>query len=200
MPKLKRQEATIDWKKSEARAVLIKDLTDGVLPLDDAEVSAEEAWATCYTNLPEFSNVGFEQFKRQLKAHRKQLKEKTQAADTQEAALLHDRVLYPERTHYASGVRIFRMSPALPLLQADIQSGRHNELTPSALRASRPEYAEWELKVFTQRIYQQVRRQKFINYLEWKREQKKDVKVGGDDMSDNASDIRTKMPRREATT
>lgn len=187
MPKLARQECFIDWKNSEAKTVLLKDLHEGVLPLEEHDVSAEDAWNTCYVNLPEFANVNFDQFKRQLKAHRKQVKEKKQGADSQEAALLHDRLLYPEKSHYTIGRRIFRMSPAAPLLQADVQNGHHHQLTPSALKASRPEYGEWELKIFTQRIYQAERRVKFINYLEWKRQQKVDANRKDDDSAEDAA-------------
>jgi hypothetical protein len=176
MPKLHRQEDNIDWKNSSAKALLLKDLNDGVLPLDKDEVSAEEAWNSCYVNLPEFANVGFDQFKRQLKAHRQQVKEKKHGADTQEAALLHDRRLYPEKYFYADGRRIFRMSPAQELLQTDVADGYHRKLSPAELRNTRAEYAEWELKTFRQRIYQAERRQKFINYLNAKREEARETK------------------------
>lgn len=178
MPQRKRREGFIDWRNSEAKAALLKHLLDGVLTLDESEVSAEEAWATRYSNMTEFANVVFEQFKLQLKAHRKLIKEKTSAANVQEAALQHDRRIYPEKTHYESGRPIFRMSPAQSLLGADVRDGRHREMTPATLKSSRPEYDEWALPIFRQRIYQEVRRQKFINYLEWKREESKDKPDG----------------------
>eukprot|EP00957_Ditylum_brightwellii_P016850 1270474-Ditylum_brightwellii.AAC.1 len=49
---------------------------------------------------------------------------------------------------------------------------KHKRITPSQLCASRPEYQAFQLKVFTQRISQEVCRQKFVNYLEWKRVEK----------------------------
>eukprot|EP00957_Ditylum_brightwellii_P124651 9500117-Ditylum_brightwellii.AAC.1 len=46
-------------------------------------------------------------------------------------------------------------------------------MTPPRLRASCPEYQAFQIKVFTQRICQEMRRQKFVNYLEWKRVEKR---------------------------
>lgn len=181
MPKSSRREGLIDWKKSEAKAVLVKDLMDEVLPLEENEVSAKEAWTSCYINLREFANVEFEQFKRQLAAHRKQIKAKKQAANTQESAFQHDRQLYPERHAYSNGRRIFRMSPAQSLLEDDIKNKRHRGMKPSAFRATRPEFTEWELDIFRQRIYQEERRQKFINYLNWKRQEKKNAESNDED-------------------
>jgi hypothetical protein len=174
MPPRRRREGFIDWRNSQAKVLLLRDLSNGVLTLDENEMSAEEAWGTCYAHLTEFADVVYDQFKLQLKAHRKQMKEKTTAANAQEAALAHDRQIYPEKTHYKNGRRIFRMSPAHSLLAADVRDGRHNEMTPATLKRCRPEYQEWTLPVFRQWIYQEVRRQKFINYLEWKRDQSKD--------------------------
>lgn len=196
MPKLARREGLIDWKKSDAKAILLKDLNDGVLPLEESEVSAKEAWTSCYVNLREFGNVEFEQFKRQLAAHRKQVKAKKRAANTQETAFQHDRQLYPERQAYSNGRRIFRMSSAQTLLEDDIKNKRHRGLKPSAFRATRPEYTEWELNIFRQRIYQEERRQKFINYLNWKRQQKQNAREGSDDDSKLEAATEEKRRRR----
>ena len=87
---------------------------------------------------------------------------------------------------YGNGKRIFRVSPSQALLTTDIQTGKLLEIAPSAFRVTRDEYQEWELHLFTQRIYQAERQKKFINYLEKKRDEKKIVdEEGADDLANN---------------
>ena len=50
--------------------------------------------------------------------------------------------------------------------------GLNKDSPPQEIWYSRPEYQEFELKVFTQRIYQEIKRTKYINYLNDKREKK----------------------------
>lgn len=45
-------------------------------------------------------------------------------------------------------------------------------MTPSELKASRPEYAEWPLKIFDGRIRQAIRRARMVNWRNDKREAK----------------------------
>jgi hypothetical protein len=57
------------------------------------------------------------------------------------------------------------------LLRADVQEGKHLlTMTPSQLQLSQTAYAPFDPKIFTHRIYyQEVRREKFLNYLAKKR-------------------------------
>ena len=72
MPRRKDPEL-IDWLKSEARIVLLEDLGSGVLPLNEDELSTEDAWEV-YKDHPAFVDlVVFKQFKKQLKAHCEQV-------------------------------------------------------------------------------------------------------------------------------
>ena len=63
----------IPWRGSAAREILLRDLEAGFLGLRDDETSAEEAWEYVYKHLVEFDKVPFEQFKKQLQAHRLQV-------------------------------------------------------------------------------------------------------------------------------
>ena len=54
MPKPKNPDY-IDWRKSQAKKVIITDLEDGVLPADETPVSSEQAW-DMYKNLPAFKD------------------------------------------------------------------------------------------------------------------------------------------------
>jgi len=65
----------IDWRKCPGRTVLLEDLNQGTLSLDEIETLPEEAWEM-YKDRPEFDDVPFSQFKRQLKAHRDQVRKK----------------------------------------------------------------------------------------------------------------------------
>lgn len=71
-----KKKGWIDWRSKEAdkpKAAIIEDLVQGILALDDSEMTAEEAW-THYKDEEGFENVVFSQFKERLAAHRKQVK------------------------------------------------------------------------------------------------------------------------------
>ena len=85
--------------------------------------------------------------------------------------LAHDRRLFPRQTENHRGEPVFDLSAAKLLLRADVEEGKHNQLTPSQLQASRLEYHPFNAKKFKHHIYQEVRRQKFINYLNQRRAQ-----------------------------
>jgi hypothetical protein len=53
--------------------------------------------------------------------------------------------------------------------KVDAKEGKRNRMTPSQLQNSRVEYHPFNARKFKHRIYQEVRRMKFINYLEQKR-------------------------------
>ncbi len=57
MPRSKK-EGWISWRGSEARAVLMKDLIDDILPVEASRITAEEAWEV-YKTMDEFANVVF---------------------------------------------------------------------------------------------------------------------------------------------
>ncbi len=53
---------------------------------------------------------------------------------------------------------------------------RHVGLTPSQLQLTRPEYGVYKAEKFKFIVYQIIRRQKYINYLQQKRaKQRKDI-------------------------
>ena len=167
-PKRKKEDKGVDWRNSAARDILLSDLMDETLPLDEDVCPAHEAWEH-YSQMAEFQLVPYAQFEKQLKAHREQVDDKFIRAQRQWAAFKRDRSRYPVVDTYADGRRIFRHSPAYDLLRDDVYNRRHVGQNPTAFQATRPEYLEWDLGVFTQRIYQMERQWKFVNYLEKKR-------------------------------
>ena len=84
----------------------------------------------------------------------------------------NDRKLYPEQLHNHNGELIFARHPANKCLQEDVKAKKHMNMTPSQIHSSRSEYKVFDLKMFNRRINQEIRRVKFINYLEWKRTEK----------------------------
>jgi hypothetical protein len=61
------------------------------------------------------------------------------------------------------------LSPAKRLLPADVREGKHLTVMPSQLQQSQAAYAPFDPRNFKHRIYQEVRREKFFNYLPKKR-------------------------------
>jgi hypothetical protein len=175
MPK-SRRPGWIDWAKSAAKQIILDDLDRGVLPVDEAELSAEEAWDLVYSQMYEFirpETVVFSQFKERLRDHRKKQGALVTRAAWESEALAHDRRLFPRRTENNRGEPVFDLSAAKLLLRADVAEGKQNRMTPGQLQKSRVEYEPFSTVKFKHRIYQEVRRQKFINYLNMRREQGK---------------------------
>ena len=170
--KRKKEEPGIKWRDSAAKDMLLADLAAETLPIDEDVCSAEEAWSY-YKELIEFKNVPFSQFEKQLKKHREQMSAKFVRSIEQWNAFQRLREQRPEPTTYDNGRRIFRHSAAYKLLRDDVYNKRHHSMTPSAFRLTCPEYQEWGLTEFSQRIFQMERQWKFINYLEKKREDEK---------------------------
>lgn len=158
------------WKNSEARDVLLSDLRDGVLPLNAEELSARQAWDLVYSHLVEFHGVEFPQFRDRLRDHRHQVVRELGNTRWTVDALAHDRQRHPRASHNARGEPVFYLhTAARQYLEADIKAKKHQRMKPAALRRTRAEYMVFRLDIFRQRIYQEVRRQKFIFWLQIKR-------------------------------
>ena len=85
-------------------------------------------------------------------------------------AFLHHRTLHPRKTHNQHGKLVFSAHPAQQLLREDVRNGMHKNVTPEALRQTQEAFKAFTLDDFRPRIYQEVRRQKFINHLNENRE------------------------------
>jgi hypothetical protein len=147
--------------------------------VEESVTSADDAW-NVYRDLPEFAGIAFDQFETRLKDHRAQVKVKLSRNLRDEAAFVHDCKSRPfprTETHNHRGDRIFNGSPAQPLLRNDVRNRVHETMPPAALRMTRPEYIEFSLDEFRPRIYQEIRYQKFVYWLQKKREEKKGKKA-----------------------
>jgi hypothetical protein len=167
MPRSKK-EGWISWRGSEARTVLMGDLIDGILPVEASRITAEEAWEV-YKTMDEFAKVVFDQFNERLKDHRKQVGENKIRAAKELDALMHDRRAFPRQTFNHRGQLVFDLHPAKLLLRADVKAGKHLTMTPEELQLTNGSYKMFEPDIFRQRIYQEVRRSKFVNHLKERR-------------------------------
>jgi hypothetical protein len=137
-------------------------------------MSANTAWELLYKDMDEFSDVVFDQFKLRLRDHRCQVKKTMGRSKHEEQCLKHDRSLFPRKLTDEEGVPNFDLHPAKELLRADVKAEKHKQMKPIELWKSRPyEYMKFEEDYFRNKIYQTVRREKFIYYLQQKREEKK---------------------------
>jgi hypothetical protein len=144
---------------------VLDDLQAGFLPLYERELSAEEAWEKMYKDEPEFVSVTFNMFKERLKDHCKQVIKLQKRAAFELEAFLHDRTLHPRSEQDRNGNKLFDVSETKYLLRMDIEDGKHLTMTPSQLQYTREEYMAYPLKKFKEKIYQAVKREKYINYL-----------------------------------
>ena len=161
----------IDWEKSRARQIILQDLMRGVLSTDDDDPTPQEAWNTMYEHLVEFQvdQVLFEQFEKQLKAHRQQVRRLSERSMWEAAALEHDRELHPRNTVNLRGETVFELSAAKDLLREDIEEGKNLEMSSTQLRGTREEYNPPHLNIsnrqFKDLVRQQANRKK---YYDWK--------------------------------
>jgi hypothetical protein len=141
---------------------------DGILHRRD-HISAEEIF-DFYKRLPQFENVVWSQFEVRLKAHRKQVSERLHRSMQEEQYLARDRQLHPRQSHNHRGEPVFDLSPAKLLLRQDVKDKMHLHYKSSkTLQLSRLEYKPFKPRIFHDRIYQEVRFQKYIYYLGVKR-------------------------------
>jgi hypothetical protein len=146
----------------------MQDLIDDILPVEASRITAEEAWEV-YKTMDEFANVVFDQFKERLRDHRKQVGENKIRAAKELDALAHDRRLFPRQTVNHRGELVFDLHPAKLLLRADVESGKHLRMTRQELQLTNESYQIFRTDIFRHRIYQEVRRSKFVNYLKERR-------------------------------
>ena len=124
-----------------------------------------------YKLFPAFKDVVFDQFKDRLAGHRKQAAKEQFRALQEEQYWIHDRELYPRQPKNERGELVFDMTPAKMLLRDDIRNKLHLKKykTSRSLQKSRPEYQLFKPEKFKDRLYQEIRYQKYIHYLDVKR-------------------------------
>jgi hypothetical protein len=178
----------IDWVNSGAREIILEDLepngwlyeigfdnllVDNTFLQDCLNFYKSEH----YGDQSEFfEHVVFDQFQARMKDHIREAKKRNSRSTEEEEWLRHDRQHYPRATHNARGEPVFDMDPAKMLLRDDVKNKLHEQMTPKELWSlpTRAAYRKFTLSIFRQRIYQEIRLQKYTNYLEEKRTKKRD--------------------------
>ena len=149
--------------------VLLNDLLpDGILFNRDY-VEPEKVWQY-YKQFPEFQGVVFDPFEARLQGHRKQAQENYFWAQQEKLCLDNDPRLHPRQAQNINGKPVFDLHPDKLLLCGDVKNKLHLMMTPTELQNLRSPYQNFDKKRFKHRIYQEVRHQKYIHYLELKRE------------------------------
>jgi hypothetical protein len=163
----------LKWIGSAAREIILADLRPphGVLFGKD-DVPLDQLWHF-YEKQPGFELVKFEQFRDRLRDHRKQMTANYLLSSREEEILDVDRALHPRQSVNHRGELVFDMLPAQDFLRDDIEHGRHIDKTPSQIQASCPEYRVFKSHIFKFKVYQTIRRRKFLNYLEKKQLEKR---------------------------
>jgi hypothetical protein len=163
------QDGWIKWRNSKARIVIMQDLIDDILPVEAARISAEDAWPI-YKEMEAFATVVFGQFKERLRTHRVQVTAHKIRSAQELAFLVHDQsLLGPRHNVNHRGELVFDLHPAKLLLRADILAGKHLGMTPQELQRTNEAYQMFSVEIFKYRVYQEVRRSKFVNHLKERR-------------------------------
>jgi hypothetical protein len=170
----------VKWRNHPAREVILQDLNYGGWLYNelkqDEELNLALVFAIYNHKHPEiFNEVDFSQFKVRMEDYTTKNKERRDHSKLEHAWMLHDRQLYPRQLKNHRGELVFDLHPAKLLLRKDIKAGAHAEMAPSQFQGTRAEYQEFDRDIFRQRIYQEERYQKYLNFLAEKRTEKQRV-------------------------
>jgi len=142
------QEEPAPWKHSNAKKLLAQDILDG----KTNGKSPKEV----YSMHPEYKLYNYTNFSTNLRNLKESLLELSKRAAVDEAAFRHDESLGGLKQNSKPYPR-WGGQPVQVLLKKDIDEGKHQTMTPEALRNSRQEYLLFPKKIFRDHIYQELR-------------------------------------------
>ena len=164
MPK---PEQTTPWQYSDAKKLLTKDILDKKID----GLTSKEVFAL----RPEFQHYKYKNFYTNLRNLRSSLAELQGFADEDAAALAHDTKLNLLVNNNKPYPR-WQGTDAERLLKQDLDNGRHENMAPRELKASRPEYKPYPGKVFLDHIHQELRSRKERPYWLARHKEKEEEK------------------------
>ena len=94
------------------------------------------------------------------------MKNSLQRNDIKKEASQHNWKLCPRQLKNSKGELVFDLHPAKLLLRKDVAERKHLMMKPMELQETRPEYLLFDCCKFKERIHQEVRQVKFINWPE----------------------------------
>lgn len=157
-------EPKVKWAKSVAKSLMYRDIKRGNIPLqlDENTMTFEDV----YLMHPEYADWDPQKMKGRLKRMQAACQENVnRAQDDQEAFELY-RDNHPIAIHNRHGHIQWQGSESQRLLKIDMADNLHVDMKKEDLWGSRPEYYEcFPLKVFRDRIYQELRTGKYIHTL-----------------------------------
>jgi len=156
------------WQHSEAKQILKKDIVEGRVT---DEMDPEEVFEMHGGLYHEYE---FKNFKTNLGDLKEALKKQFGKAVSDHLALWNDITHRPRNgpTDSTRPCPRWEGSEAERLLKLDMEEGLHEQMRPSDLFFSRPEYAPWPLEVFRDHIYQGSRSELETPYWMAKRAEK----------------------------
>jgi hypothetical protein len=137
------------WEKSESKALLRSGLLSGEItpamkPLEIHRLHPEAHGKWRY---PNWSN--------NLRNLRVAVERDTSRMQRDAISYGHDLAMV-KSSREAGAKPVWHRSSAPALLKKDVDDGKHKQLKPAALYASRPEYQVFDLSVFRKHIYQEA--------------------------------------------
>lgn len=159
------EKGIVKWQYCEAKQILIAEIVMKRIPLEDDGTMSD---LDVYNHRPEFAEYAFVFFPERLSACREQVKtQQSRSKDDQEAYDIYIK-LHPKSSYSQRGYPEWEGSDAQRLLLQDLADGKHDNMKPKKLRATRPEYCLFPKKVFRDHIYQMLRTEKYLYQLKVK--------------------------------
>ena len=131
-----------DWGPSSAKHLIVQDMMDGLVPYDRPIRNVQHLFDTMYAHQPEFANFPFdeERYKARIGRIQKAVRRLKWAADYDKKCLAEARAMFPKQTHGPTGVILWDGSEADKCLREDMENGKHLQMKPSELHATRDCY------------------------------------------------------------
>jgi hypothetical protein len=157
------KEAKIKWKKSEAKRKLYLLILDGEIA--DTDTDSEDL-SKIYLMDEEFAKYDFGLFKQRLSALRQKVHELNDRAKNDLEAFETYKSNHKPSLFSHKGYIQWQGSTSQELLLLDIENGKHKQISPKDLWASRSEYYdEFPLDAFRSKLYQELSTAKYLHTL-----------------------------------
>ena len=145
-----------DWGSSDAKHLIVQDMMDGLVPYNERIQNIRHLYDTMYAHQPEFCDFPFdeERYRTRIARIQKVVKRLKWACDYEAKCLAEARAVYPKQTHGPTGRILWEDSEADKFLEIDMTAGKHEQMKPSQLRATRECYKLFSTRRFSKRIDQ----------------------------------------------
>ena len=158
-------EPAIPWADSKARALIVQDLANGVIPMEpDKSMPTQEI----FTSHPELAEYGYRLFSSRLSSLRKIVKRDMSRANSDKERFKNFKANNITHSFSVRGYPEWDGSKARKQMIKDIDEGVVDLLDPAELWNLRDVYDPFPLKIFRDHIYQEIDTRKFYHTLKVK--------------------------------